>query len=164
MTSYAVLEYLQTILQDNWTASVTGRINDVPQPVIKIAADENVRRVTQSHDHIIFVTEGSVDATPRSLNWSEKKVDADATLDIRTSGNRATLEGTRDANNERERYGGLSGEVERILDSVRKGDKEFDWIDGYEYRALSEEVGYGFWRGAWEVRTTELARTIDPST
>lgn len=164
MTSNTAVQYMVYELENRWTPSVTDRANDVPQPPTYKAADEDVARVTQQHDDVIFVTDGDVSATPRSFGWSEKKIEETISIDIRTSVNRRRLKGGRDNNNDPERYGGLRGECERILDSVRRGHKEYDWIDGYEFKDISEDVGYGFWRGVWEVRLTQLAPPIDPST
>lgn len=158
------LQYFEAELDTRWEPSVTGRVNDVPQPQLALASDVDVQRLTQVHDDICFIRKGgAMQATPKSVNWAEKQKEYRVTLDFRTSTGRARLDGGRDANNDAERYGGLRGEAERILDAVRAGHKEFDWIDGYEWRPLSEDMGYGFWRGVWEVRLTELADTIDPS-
>lgn len=156
--------YLQHLLEHNWTASIPGRVQDVPQPNVALVADIDLGRVNVQSDDWIFIHDGRASVTPRSVGWDEKRYDTDATIDIRTAESRARLEGTRNDQNEKERLGGIRGEVERILDSVRRGDKEFDWVNGYEYRNLSEEMGYANWRGVWEVELTELAHTIDTST
>lgn len=157
------LAYFETLLQNNWQASYTGRIQDVPQPHIVIAGDADEARVTQQHEDVLFVRDGGAQShTPRSVGWTERKTETLVTLDLRTSVDRARLEGIRDSNNEAEAYGGLRGEVLRILDTVRKGDKEYDWIDGTEWNDLSEDIGYGFWRGTWEIRLTQLADEIQP--
>ena len=158
------LQYFELLLDARWTPSVTGRDNDVPKPHIAIASDVDETRISQVYDDILFIRKGGgLSVTPKSVGWSEKQKEYRVSLDLRTSNGWVRLDGGRDANNDAERYGGLRGETERILDAVRTGDKEFDWIDGYEWRNLSEDMGYGFWRGVWEVRLTELADTIDPS-
>lgn len=163
MAGRAVLQYLQTLLQNNWQTDVTGRTQSVPEPAIVIAADAQTTRVSQYDRDVVFVTEGGPQSlTPKGVGWGHREVETLATIDCRTQRSRSRLEGVRDDNNEVEDHGGLRGEVLRILDVHRKGDKEFDLIEGYEYTPLSEEVGYQFWRGAWEVRLSEKARNIDP--
>lgn len=158
------LAYFETLLTNNWESSITDRIENVPEPQIHIAADVDVARVTQQVDDVIFVRDGGPQSlTPQSAGWNERKVESLVTIDIRTSVDRPRLEGVRDNNNEAERYGGLRGETQRILDEVRRGDKEYDLINGYEWNDLSEDMGYGFWRGTWEVRLTKVAVNIDPS-
>lgn len=161
------LLYFETLLQQNWQAAYDGpkgtRIENVPEPKITIATDESVKRLDPRRQDLLFVREGGAQSlTPRSVGWTEQRKENLVTLDCRTTENRERLEGTRDSNNEKEAYGGLRGEVKRILDTVRKGDKEFDWVNGFEYRPLSEDMGFGNWRGAWEVRLTELAEDIEP--
>lgn len=172
MAARAGLAYFESVLDTNWvegadgdSPGVPGRDTAVPKPHIAIEGSADETRLTQAHEDLLFVRDGGPQRlTPRSFAWTEKKSVATYTLDIRTSVSRVRFEGGRDENNAAESYGGLRGEVERILDSIRTGDQEFDWIDGYEWNDLSADVGYGFWRGTWEVRTTTLASQIDPST
>jgi hypothetical protein len=159
------LQYFEHLLDAEWeplASNVQGRDNDVPKPKIVIATDENTKRLNLASTDLLFIREGgSQQLTPRSVGWTEEDRETKVTIDLRTSESRGRLEGFRDSNNVKEEYGGLRGEVKRILDTVRKGDKEYNWIDGYEYRPLSEEVGYANWRGAWEVKLTELAADIN---
>lgn len=162
----ASLQYLKYVLENNWdgsAASVDGRINDVPKPKIAIATDEDTKRLDPRKEDICFVREGGAQSiTPRSVGWTLRKNETQVSIDFRTTESRERLEGTRDDQNVKEEYGGLRGEAERILDGVRKGDKEYDWVNGYEWRPLSEEMGFANWRGVWEVRLTELAENIEP--
>ena len=164
MAGKTALAYLQTLLEDNWQEDVTGRVETVPKPFILMASDGARTRVSQLDGDAIFVADGGPQTvTPKAAHWDHRQLESLATIDIRTQRSRGRLEGVRDDNNESERYGGLRGEVQRILDSVRRGDKEFDLIDGYEWNDLSEDVGFQFWRGTWEVRLTQVAEDIDPS-
>lgn len=165
MSAGPILPYLEFELRERWQADIQGRRHAVPQPQILLGGDAEQSRVNMQAQDTLIVTRGGPESyTARSVGWTEKRGQYLATLDLRTPEGRVRLEGGRDDQNNPERYGGLAGECERILDALRTGDQEFDWIDGYEFRDLSEEVGYGFWRGAWEIRLTEIARTIDPST
>lgn len=162
MTGRTGLQYLEILLQNRWQSDITGRMEPVPEPNITIAGDDETSRVDFTNDQVFVRDGGSQSLTPKTAGWQHKGSESLVTIDIRTTQSRGRLEGFRDENNEPERYGGLRGEVERILDSVRTGDKEYDWINGFEYNDLSEEVGFGNWRGTWEVRLTEIANTIDP--
>lgn len=163
MAGKTALAYLQTLLDDNWEEDVSGRFQTVPKPLIKLAADSATTRVSQIDGDVIFVTDGGPQSiTPKSAHWDHREVESLVTIDIRTQRGRGRLEGVRNDQNETEDYGGLRGEVQRILDIVRRGDKEYDLIDGYEWNDLSEDVGFQFWRGTWEVRLTQVASDIDP--
>lgn len=159
----AIVEYVTNELTARWTPSYPGRFNDVPEPSIIQGSSEDESRVNLATGDYIFVYRGGPEShEARSLSWTEERNEYLATVDIRTSENRSRLMGTRGANNEPSAYGGLKGEVERILETLRKGDQEFDWIDGYEFQDMSRDMGYGNWRGAWEVRLTEIAREVSP--
>jgi hypothetical protein len=162
------LQFFEILLDQRWeprAENVPGRKYDVPKPNIVIASSENRKRVDPNREDALFVRDGGANSlTPRSVGWTERRGESLVTLDVRTTEGRQRLEGHRDPNTrEMEDYGGLKGEAQRILDTVRKGDAEYDWIDGFEWRPLSEEMGYANWRGAWEVRLTTLAENIDPS-
>jgi len=70
--------------------------------------------------------------------------------------------GVRDDNNDDEDYGGLVGEVERILDEIRKGDKEFDRVLSPEVQDVSNLADAGTWRGEVECSLDILAEVILP--
>lgn len=161
------LLYLQTLLENNWQESYDGpagtRIKDVPKPEIVMATSKDRKRVDPRNRDVCFVREGgSLDMEPAGLNWTERKRTGLATLDFRTTESRERLEGTRDDNNEKEAYGGLRGEATRIIDEVRKGDKEFDRVTPYEWNPLSEEMAFANWRGELEVRLYTIAEVIEP--
>lgn len=163
MAGRAALSYLQTLLDENWQEDVEGRVQSVPKPLIVLAGESSVSRVSQIDGDIIFITDGGPQSfTPKSVGWDHRETEALSTIDIRTQRGRGRLVGVRDENNEGESYGGLRGEILRILDLVRRGDKEYDLINSYEWNDLSEEVGFQFYRGTWEVRLTQIAEDIDP--
>ena len=163
MTSRTTLSYLRNLIENSWEEGISGRRNDVPTPFVMMASNIQQTRVSQYDGDVIFIRDGGTEShTPKGAGWTHRGVESMVTVDIRTQHSRERLEGARNDNNEAERYGGLRGEVQRILDSVRKGDKEFDWINGYEWNDLSEDVGFQFFRGTWEVRLTQVANEIDP--
>lgn len=162
MAGRAALQYFEILLANRWQSDISGRIEEVPEPSVIIAGDEDTTRVNFQNDQIFVRDGGPQGLTPKGAGWGHEESETLVTLDIRTTQSRGRLEGFRDENNESERYGGLRGETKRILDSVRKGDKEYDLIEGFEWNDLSEEVGFGNWRGEWEVRVTQHASNIDP--
>lgn len=163
MTSRTSLAYLQTLLDENWEEDVSGRENTVPKPYILLASSKYESRVSQYDGDVIFVVDGGPQSlTPKGAGWTHRGVESLVTIDCRTQQGRVRLEGGRNDDNESESHGGLRGEALRIIDNVRKGDKEFDLIDGYEWNDLSEDMGFQFWRGTLEVRLTQVASEIDP--
>lgn len=163
MTSRTVLAYLRNVLDNSWEPSVTGRDQSVPKPVIRVAADSQTTRVSQINHDLVVIADGTGEnLTPKSVGWTHREVESTASIIVKTQHSSGRLGGVRDANNDEEEYGGLRGEILRILDLIRKGDKEYDLIDGYEWKDQSEDVGFQFYRGIWEVRLTELAQKIDP--
>lgn len=162
--AYTDLDFLATVLDDGWEPSITGRSVDVPKPTIIIATTEDRTRVNTAKEDVIFVRDGGPQqVTPKSVGWTEERIETPLSVDIRTSQGRERFVGIRDTANNADRYGGLYGETKRILDTIRKGSKEFDWVAPPEWNDLSEDMGYGTWRGTWTVRLTQIAETIDPS-
>lgn len=162
--AFTDLDFLATILDTRWETTITNRSVDVPKPNIVIATTPDETRVSAAQEDLIFVRDGGPQSVePKSVGWTEERIETPLTVDIRTSQDRERFVGTRNANNEADRYGGLYGETKRILDTIRKGEAEFDWVAPPEWNDLSEEVGFGHWRGTWTVRLTQVAETIDPS-
>lgn len=163
MPELTALSYLQTLLDDHWEEMVDGRSQTVPKPLILLASDSDTSRVSQIDGDVIFIKDGGPESVePKGAHWDHREIETLVTIDIRTQRGRGRLMGVRNDQNVSEDYGGLQGEVQRILDLHRRGDKEFDLIDGYEWNDLSEDVGFQFWRGTWEVRLTQVADNIDP--
>lgn len=162
--AYTDLDFLKTILDTRWETSITGRSVDVPKPKIVIATTEEETRTNTAQQDVIFVRDGGPQQVePKSLGWTEESITTPLTVDIRTAQGRERFVGTRDANNNADRYGGLYGESKRVLQTIRKGEKEFTWAATPEWNDLSEDVGYGHWRGTWTVRLKQVAETIDTS-
>jgi len=163
MTGRTALAYLQNVLDEEWEPEIDGRLEPVPKPIIRLGSDMDATRVSQLNKDVVFVLDGGPESiTPKSVGWDHRETEALVSLDVRTNVGRTRLEGGRDDDNNAERYGGLRGEIQRILDSVRRGDKEYDLINGYEWNDLSEDIGFQFWRGTFEVRLTQVAENIDP--
>ena len=171
MTSLAYIEYL---LDTEWTPGVDGRVEDVPKPSIYRRSAENLRRVSLDQEDVLFIgTGGDRLVEPQSLGWTEERVIAKVSIDARTTGEAGRVGGWErlwghrgvgdlDAN-EAEAYGGLMGEIKRIMETVRRRGEEYDIVNVVEQFDLSEEMGGQVWRGTTTVELDQRARVIDPS-
>lgn len=168
------VQYVEHILDTNWSASVSGREVDVPEPELYRESAENLRRVNLDQADVVFLKDGGItNIEPRSLGWTEERLVSRVTVDVRTTGEagsvagRERLWGHRGTGtlgaNEAEDYGGLVGEIKRICDTVRKGDQEFDLIQVTEENDLSGEMGGQVWRATMTIVLDTRANTIDPS-
>lgn len=167
----SAIQYVEYILDNEWEESIDGRWNDVPEPWLG-RENENTKETLRTKDVVEVQDGGSMSKEPASLGWLEETKEYLVTIDIRTADRRLAgekidgrvrLEGERNENNESERYGGLTGEVERILDLHRRGDKEYDLVEGFEINDVSGTTGRGHYRATAEVRLHEIAQNIDPS-
>lgn len=168
------VQYVEHLLENNWEPSITGRVEDVPQPGIYRESAESLRRMNPDTEDVLLIRDGGItQIEPQSFGWVEERLVSRVTIDARTTGEagsvpgRERLWGYRGVGNldpnEAERYGGLQGEVKRILDEVRKGDEEFDLVIADEQNDLSAEMGGQIWRGTTEVTLDIRANTIDPT-
>ena len=161
--SYTDLDFLAYVLENRWQEDVPGRMQSVPEPKIVIATSEDETRVNTAVNDVIFVRDGGAQTRePRSAGYMAERVETPVAVDIRTAEGRDRFVGIRDDNNEAESYGGLYGETKRILETIRKGEAEYDLTVPPEWNDLSEDFGFGHWRGVWTVRLTQVASEIDP--
>lgn len=157
------VQYVEYILDNNWTKSVSGRNNDVPKPDIVRESEEGKRRMNLQKNDFLIISDGGIsNIEPQSFGWVEEATTARVTVDMRTAYSRARLWGERDSNNDSPTYGGLVGEVKRIIDTKRKGDKEFDLVTGFEANDLSGQMGGKVWRATFEIRLENRAKNINP--
>lgn len=170
MTHTNVESYLVTLLAENWTESIDGRSNDVPKPKIT-GEDDDAQETLRTRD-LVEVTPGRTIRDWQGIGGFERRREVPATIVARTAERRVDglpidpevrLKGARDANNEPERWGGLVGEILRILESVRYGEHELDMVNGFEWEDTSNLAGKGNYRADIEVRLTRVAQVIDPS-
>lgn len=162
--AFTDLDFLAFVLEERWEPAIDGRQVDVPEPKIVIATTQEETRVNTATNDVIFVRDGGPQTfAPRSAGYTAERIETPLTVDIRTAEGRERFVGIRNENNEAERYGGLYGETKRILETIRKGEAEYDLVVPPEWNDLSEDLGFGHWRGAWTVRLTQVANNIDPS-
>lgn len=163
------LQYAHWLMDSNWTPSVSGRYQNVPKPQLVYQSSEERRRIsTGDEDTLIIRDGGPISKEPQGLRWDSERKLSRVTLDLRTSGSagsvngRQRMFGVRDSSGVSEDYGGLTGEVERIIDEVRRGDKEYDLIKLSEINNLSGQTGTGMWRATAEVELDDRLRLINP--
>lgn len=159
------VQFVYTILDSNWesdAANVTNRDEDVPKPGIIEGVNEKTRHEWQNEGLLVVKDGGITDRTPKGLNWQYEEIEDLVTVRCQSRLDRQHVNGRRDQNNEAENYGGLTGEVIRILHLYRKGQKEYDVIKGYEVNDVSDGAGAGRWRSDVEIRLTDMARKVNP--
>ena len=163
-----VRQFIKNLLENNWTASASGRPNDVPQPEIVLEKTQVQNRLRNS-DTIHVVTGGPESFDFQGFGAAAERADRLVTCDIRTAKRGDTpglirMVGERDANNDRPRWGGLIGETRRIINTKRRGHKEFDRIHAEEATPVLEDGGKNYYRAAVQVRLEEYGAEIDTST
>lgn len=160
------ISFVLNLIDNRWHEEIEGRIEPVEKPAIARQL-EDARRRLRTTDLLEVQDGGSSQVTPLGIGWNEEEVTSRITIDIRTTsrdeipGNQR-LFGVRGEDGLPERYGGLTGEVRRILDTVRKGHGEYELIEGFEVNDISGTTGRGHYRAVVEVRLTEYALSIDP--
>jgi hypothetical protein len=163
------IQYVEYVLDEDWTEGVSGRNNDVPKPELVVEAEKNKRSVDVYDTDIIFVRDGGVaNYEPRSFGWAQEDQLSIVSLDIRTTGDmdiagRERLWGERETRDTSPNYGGLVGEVKRIFDTIRKGDDcNYSMIRVTEANDLSGETGAGIWRATVQIELDARSVSIDP--
>lgn len=113
----------------------------------------------------IFISKENENQEGRSVGYRDKKTEHRLTVEILTNEGREELKGKVS-----EEYGGYSGEVERIIDSVRVGPApqndpnvdlaEYDYV---QFDQLSDEIeryGADVFGGEWTVTFVNEAKSI----
>lgn len=178
------LQYIEEVLRNNWSSSISGRPHDVGDIVgeggddtIKIVyeSDDEWRRMDLANwDYIVLRDGGLVESSPQSFGWTQEDIVSRIDIDIRTTGHpadnrpgRIALYGERGAGtlnaNESPRWGGIAGEAHRIVKSVRRGEKEYSIVGTDAVDDLSAQMGGQVWRALVQARLEIRSRTIDTS-
>lgn len=166
-----VLQATEALL-DQWETTITGRATDVPKPEIVLEKGVTKSKL-ETQDYARVINGGDTTFEPRGFGWTHKKVEANITVELYSATRR--LNGTRIDGRERmfgsrnglaepDRYVGLTGETERILDEYRKGFGEFDLVLSSAIRDTSSNEGTNVFRADVDIAFVEHANEIDPST
>ena len=155
-------EFMAEILDERWEESIPERPNDVPKPVIRQAggADSDStggRRAENIADNDVIYTRdgGDPDMNPASIGFRDLHLEQVIDVEIRTAADQERMFGT-----EEDEYGGLAGEVQRIVDSVRFGLGPYEYIWYDTVTEASEDHGAGIWHVEWPVRFIAYSNTI----
>lgn len=155
------VQYVRNILKQEWQEEIPGRKHPVPEPYIFVEGQQASRHSPAQGDMITVLDNGPTQIEPQSVGWTEERIENHVGIDIRTVHSRERLLGHRDDNNVAEKYGGLSGEVKRILDMHRKGTEEYEYVFAGPFNDMSNEMGFATHRGRYEVRLVQVANQID---
>lgn len=109
--------WVRDLLQSEWDEDNQWREEAVPQPEIIVEGDETRRSAHHRDYDVIFTKDGGLPTIdPQSIGYREEYVEATIDVEIITSDSRAKLLGQVS-----DTYGGLSGEVNRIIHKYRTG-------------------------------------------
>lgn len=163
-------------LENDWESRVSGRTTEVPSPYITVESEDSQVSLKKS-DAIIVKDGGTATKTPGTLNWDEETTVSFVNIDIRTvdRNREELLDGLRspgatrlfgkrdDVANTAERYGGLVGEVTRVVQRYRRGVNEFDRIEVTEVNDISNESGSNHYRAVVTVRFEQTLQNVEPT-
>lgn len=154
------VQYVEYILDNDWEPSVAGRVHNVPKPDISREKEDSTSRIATS-DRLVVQDGGTMPHKPASVGYLSETKTTRVSISVRTEHSRERFEGARDANNDAEDWGGLYGEVKRILQERRKGHKEYDIVVSADWNDISGNFPKNYWRGSWEVKLEEVASLIE---
>lgn len=163
-------------LDEDWEPRVTGRAVEVPKPVI-VTEGEDSEASIKDRDVVVVKDGGTTNVEPGTLGHRENTQNSFVQVDIRTTDrNRPAvpdatrspgyvrLFGKRDnVANVAERYGGLVGEVTRILQTYRRGVNEFTRIQIEDVNDISSQSGVNHYRATLTVRFDQTLQNVEPT-
>lgn len=169
--------FVEWMLATNWTEERPGdgRVKPVPEPRI-LRENKQRKKRGRTRENIVIKDGGVSSYEPASFNWAEENADHRVSVDCRAKDRKdgetrvdgyERLFGYRNtgdvtdahglAPGEKESWGGVTGEIRRILAGVRDGQSEFDLVNAFEVSDISNQMGRGNYRSVVEIRLTEYA-------
>lgn len=161
--------WVKVLLTNEWTPTIADRSTDVPQPVIGTGKEIPSISSSQilSDDYLIISTPAASNRVPQGFEYTEEQVTDRVTLDIRTISQRGgsqRLHGDVDpATMRSERYSGLVGEAIRCLQTIRRGEGDYDYVNVIEVEPLSGEMGKKTHRATIEIELVRMVVGVDSS-
>lgn len=147
---------VKAMLEQNWQVSLDGR-NDVPQPEVVVEGEKNRRSVNMMDNDVIFVQDGGAPVIePASVGHMEERVESMVDVEIHTTKGPKRFTGYPDDAN----YGGVSGEVKRIVDKHRRGFGPYDRLGVDTFDDQVGSFGADRWVGVWNLRLFKYAVSI----
>lgn len=155
---------IKNLLDTRWTADIPGRERSVPKPALIVSGGEKTHSLSNSN--VIYIKDGgNTDRDPNTIGWDHEVVVDRINLDIRTSdanGGREAMSGVLVDGINSESYGGLTGEVKRIIDEVRRGVGPWDTLNLTPFDDISDDQGFGRFRVEGTLELTAGPNVIDP--
>lgn len=154
--------WTRDLLDDQW--GVGNNATSIEKPEIIQEGEADRRSVHQRQSDVIFTMDGGLPVVePQSIGFREEYVEATIDMDIITSKGREHLLG-----GHAESYGGIVGEVKRILDKYRIGYPSSGNLNDPGYSIMRVDTfdnaigqrGAGLWAGTWTVTYITYASQI----
>lgn len=170
----SLTEYQATkaLIESEWEESISNRSTNVPQPTVVLQQDVSQSDL-KTEPYARVVDGGGKSFEPRGFGWTHQKVEADVTVELRTTDRRVDGGTTKDGHKEMfgersgisapDRYVGLTGEMRRILEANRKGFGEFCNVFSSDIRNESSAEGTNYYRADVDIRYVQNADKIDPA-
>ena len=154
------IAFFATYIDENWEESIPQRDVDIPKPEI-VAEGERDRRATNFSDNDIVIVNdgGTVTYEPASVGFRDYKVVAPYDITIRTNKGYPRFDGTPASVN----YSGLSGEVRRLLDSLRFGFGPYDQVIVQTFDDNTSAYGADVFEAIWAIECIAYADPIAQS-
>lgn len=177
-------------MERDYSASISGRSNDVPDPDasparISWTLEKKQREARLQTRDVGYITSGADTAyTPNGLRWDHQRVETAVVIEYRAA-NRSNTQGSVYADPYNRLYGertggdgigapddwdGITGETLRVILAQRKGISEWDRVGtdstgaAIEVRDLSDLGGVNYYRADVWIPMDIVAQAIDTST
>lgn len=151
------LEFFKEYFEDNWKTTIPEREVDVPKPKI-ISEGDKQRRASNFADQDILICSdgGTVTYEPSSVGFRDYKIESPYDFLIRTSVDYQRFDGGRADQN----YAGLTGEVRRLLDTLRFGFGPYDIVLVDKFDDNTSDVGADVFEGVFATRVISYSNPI----
>lgn len=171
------VEWVMNLLEAEWTPSISGRANDIPEPTFTLEKKESNAR-TRHQDVGYVVSGGDTNYTPLGFGWTHQSIDTIVAIEYRAA-QRAVSGGYDDPNKRMlgsptgtdgteapDRWDGITGETTRILLDNRKGRGQWSLVGADTLRIVDnvDTGGKNYVRADVVVGLKNVASSIDTST
>lgn len=151
-------ELTANVLDSQWQPEREDhRSDEVPEPeVVEGGGNSDKRSRNYASTDVIFVSNGgNTQYEPASVGFRDRDVNDTIDVEIRTGQSRDRLFGEAS-----EEYSGLVGEVKYIVDGLRFGINEWDYVWYEDVLDETEEYGAGTWQATVTVRFEAYSQDI----
>lgn len=158
-------KWVRDLLRAEWDESSEFCEKPTPQPDIQVEGEKDQRSVHYGDNDVAFTKDGDIPIVePQSVGYNEQRVETVVDIELITGVDRERLTGLASEN-----YGGMVGEVERIIDKYRLGvpsdgpvsDPGYNVIIKDTFRDEIGERGGGQWAGTWTITFITYATSIE---